>query len=201
MNRRKNVFFDLLSAGGCSDLLHDVVNLSYASWVDGSALLLTGHAADVGGNVVQDGGEGDIDDIGLAEGAGDGELISGELVQGLGVEVADKELGAIVDVLAVLLEEDGVEVLSGSLAMSVSSTSSTSTESTSGNSLSDNSSLDGSTDESLGDQDLCTDDDGGGEDELGLDVDDGHADDEGEHQENGLHFAVIGFLAFVLRKK
>jgi hypothetical protein len=192
-------FFDLLSAGCSSDLLHDVVNFGDASRVDGPALLLTGLSANVSGNIVQDSGEGHIDDIRLAEGGGNGELISSELVQGLGVEVADEELGAVVDVLAVLLEEDVVEVFSGPLAMSVSGVS-TSTES-SGDTLTDNSSLDGSTDESLGDQDLGSDDDGSREDDLSLDVDDGHADDEGDHQENGLHFAVIGFLAFVLRKK
>ena len=66
---------DLLAVGCLLDLLHDGVDLGVAPWVDGSALLVTGHAADVGGNVVQDGGEGDIDDISLAEGGGDGELI------------------------------------------------------------------------------------------------------------------------------
>jgi hypothetical protein len=67
--------FDLLAVGCLLDLLHDGVDLGVAPWVDGSALLVTGHAADVGGNVVQDGGEGDIDNISLAEGGGDGELI------------------------------------------------------------------------------------------------------------------------------
>jgi hypothetical protein len=195
-------FFDLLSAGCSSDLLHDVVNFGDASRVDGPALLLTGLSANVGSNIVQDSGEGDIDDIRLAEGGGNGELISSELVQGLGVEVADEELGAVIDILAVLLEENVVELISGPPATAVSGTSFTTASSeSSSDTLTDNSSLDGSTDESLGDQDLGSDDDGSREDDLSLDVDDGHADDEGDHQENGLHFAVIGFLAFVLRKK
>ena len=69
-------FSILLVAGGClSDLLHDGVNLGDAPWVDGSALLLTSHAADVGSNVVKDGGESDVDNVSLAEGGGNGELI------------------------------------------------------------------------------------------------------------------------------
>jgi hypothetical protein len=80
MNRieeKTNVFCSiLLVAGGClSDLLHDGVNLGDAPWVDGSALLLTSHAADVGSNIVKDGGESDVDNVSLAEGGGNGELI------------------------------------------------------------------------------------------------------------------------------
>jgi len=112
-----------------------------------------------------------------------------ELVQGLGVEVADKDLGAIVDVLAVLLEEDGVEVSSLTLSMSVSTTTFTTSSE-----VANESSLGSSVDEALADEDLSADDDGGSCEELG--VDDGHGSDEGEYQENGLHFAVKWVFSF-----
>jgi hypothetical protein len=69
------MFQDLLAASCLLDLLHDGLDLSGAAGVDGPALLLASHAADVGGNVVEDGGEGDVDDVSLAEGGGDGELL------------------------------------------------------------------------------------------------------------------------------
>lgn len=202
MNRieeKTNVFFSiLLVAGSClSDLLHDGVDLGDAPWVDGSALLLTSHTADVGSNVVKDGGESDVDNVSLAEGGGNGELILIELVQGLGVEVADKELGAIVNVLAVLLKENGVEVSSLTLAESAESTTSVSvTTSTTSSEVAGKGSLGSAVDEALADEDLSSDDDGSSGDELS--VDDGHGSDEGEYQEKGLHFAVSGFLAFAM---
>lgn len=65
----------LLGRDGLPDLAHDEVGLNGAARVDGPALLLSGHAANVGGNVVKDGGLGHVDDVALAEGGGDGELI------------------------------------------------------------------------------------------------------------------------------
>ena len=66
----------LLAIGdGLSDLAHDGVDLAGAPGVDGPALLLSGHSADVGGDVVKDGRDGNVDDVGLAEGGGDGELV------------------------------------------------------------------------------------------------------------------------------
>lgn len=58
------------------DCLHDGVDLGGAAQVDGPALLLAGLAADVGGHVVEDGGCGHIDDVGLAERGGNGKLVS-----------------------------------------------------------------------------------------------------------------------------
>lgn len=66
---------NLLAVDCLLDLLHDGVDLSVASWVDGPALLLASLAANVGSDVVEDGGEGDVDGVSLAEGGGDGELI------------------------------------------------------------------------------------------------------------------------------
>ena len=57
------------------DLLHDGVDLSVASGVDGSALLLSGHSADVGGNVVQNCRLRHVDGIVLAEGCSDSKLV------------------------------------------------------------------------------------------------------------------------------
>jgi hypothetical protein len=37
----------------------------------------------VGGDVVEDGGDGDVDDVGAAEGAGDGELVLLKMFQNL----------------------------------------------------------------------------------------------------------------------
>ena len=112
-----------------------------------------------------------------------------KLVQGLGVEVADEELGAVVGVLAVLFEENGVEV---SISLSSSTAES---KSISGGNVAGKSTLGGAVDEALANEDLSTDDDGGGGEELG--VDDGHGSDEGENNKDGLHFAVSGFcLAF-----
>jgi hypothetical protein len=52
--------------GDClSDLAHDEIGLDGAAGVDGPTLLLSGHAADVGSNVVQDGRLGNVDNIGL----------------------------------------------------------------------------------------------------------------------------------------
>ena len=69
------LLFELLAVDCLLDLLHDGVDLSVASWVDGPALLLASLAADVGSDVVEDGGQGDVDGVSLAEGGGDGELI------------------------------------------------------------------------------------------------------------------------------
>ena len=63
------------SSGSNADLLHDGVDFGGASWVDSLALLVSSHTADVGSNVEQDGGEGHINDISLAEGGGNGELV------------------------------------------------------------------------------------------------------------------------------
>ncbi len=65
----------LLQQGCLPDLLHEGGDFGVAPWVDGPALLLAGLAANVGGDVVEDGGDGDVDDVGPAEGAGDGELV------------------------------------------------------------------------------------------------------------------------------
>ena len=116
-----------------------------------------------------------------------------ELVQGLGVEGADEELGALVDILLGLLEEDGVEVTgrvsrSLSVSVSVSTTSATESESTAGGDVAGEGTLGSSVDESLADEDLGADDDDGGGQELG--IDDGHAADEADGDDNGLHFAV-----------
>ena len=76
--RKKAFFFcnfELLAVDCLLDFLHDGVDLNVASRVDGPALLLASLAADVGSNVVEDGGQGDVDGVGLAEGGGDGELI------------------------------------------------------------------------------------------------------------------------------
>ncbi len=55
-----------LLLGDClSDLAHDETGLDGAAGVDGPALLLTGHAANVGSNVVQDGRLGNVDNVGL----------------------------------------------------------------------------------------------------------------------------------------
>ena len=106
-----------------------------------------------------------------------------ELVQGLGVEGADEELGALVDILLGLLKEDGVEV-SGLSLTSVTAT----TASTAGGEVAGDGTLGSSVDESLADQDLGADDDDGGGQELG--IDDGHAADEADRDDDGLHFAV-----------
>ena len=63
------------SSGSLADLLHDGVDFGHASWVDSLALLVSSHTADVGGNVEQDGGEGHIDNVSLAEGGGNGEFV------------------------------------------------------------------------------------------------------------------------------
>ena len=110
-----------------------------------------------------------------------------ELVQGLGVEVADEELGTVVGVPLVLLEEDRVEV-SGGLGLALAS------ESVSAGDVAGEGALGGSVDESLSDQDLGADDDGGGGDQLS--VDDGHAADEREGEDGDLHFDEIGFFVF-----
>ena len=114
-----------------------------------------------------------------------------ELVQGLGVEGADEELGALVDILLGLLKEDGVEVtgrVSRSLSVSVSTASTTESESVSGGDVASDGTLGSSVDESLADEDLGADDDGGGGQELG--VDDGHGANEAESDSDGLHFAA-----------
>lgn len=122
-----------------------------------------------------------------------------ELVQGLGVEGTDEELGALIDILLVLFEEDGVEVSSClSLSLSVSVTSATASssnaESISGSNVADESALGSSVDESLSDEDLSADDDDGGGQELS--VDDGHAADERDCENDGLHFAVKWVFSF-----
>lgn len=190
---KKSFFvFDLLSVDCLLDLLHDGVDLGVAAGVDGLALLLASHAANVGGDVIEDGGEGDIDNVSLAESGGNGESVLIELVQGLGVQAADEELGALVDILLGLLEEDGVEVagsLSLTLAVSVSATSATAeVESVTGGDVAGDGSLGSSVDEALADEDLGADDDGGGGQELG--VDNGHGADEADGDDDGLHFAV-----------
>ena len=68
-------FVLLLLASCLLDLSDDGVDLADAPGVDGPALLLAGLSADVGGNVVKDGGEGDVDNVSLAEGGGNGELV------------------------------------------------------------------------------------------------------------------------------
>lgn len=103
-----------------------------------------------------------------------------ELVQGLGVEVADQELGAVVNVTLVLLQEDGVEVSGVSLALAAGSGSDVAGKGTLGSAV----------DESLTDEDLSADDDGSGGQELS--IDDGHAADEAGGDNDGLHFAVFG---------
>lgn len=187
------MLFDLLVGNGLLDLLHDGVNLSGASGVDGPALLLTSHAANVGGDVIEDRGEGDIDNVSLAEGGGDGELLLIELVQGLGVEGADEELGALIDILLGLLKEDSVEVTGGvsltlSVSVSVSTAAGSESESVTSSDVAGDGTLGSSVDESLADEDLGADDDGGGGQELG--VDDGHGANEAKSDNDGLHFAV-----------
>jgi hypothetical protein len=195
----------LVSVDGLLDLLHDVVNLGHASGVDSPALLLACLAADVGGNVVKDGGLGDVDHVNLAEGGGNGELILLkyedsfytelpfsfsfstyiELVQWLGVEVADKKLGAVVDVSLVLLGEDGVEVRCLT-AKTVVATEWSESESPSVGNVPGDGTLGGTIDESLADEDLGTNDDGCGGEQLG--VCHGHGADEGKNNDEGLHF-------------
>ena len=63
------------SSGSNADLLHDGVDFGGASWVDSLALLVSSHTANVGSNVEQDGGEGHVDDISLAECGGTGEFV------------------------------------------------------------------------------------------------------------------------------
>ena len=116
-----------------------------------------------------------------------------ELVQGLGVEGADEELGALVDILLGLLEEDGVEVtgrvsLTLSVSVSVSTTSATESESTAGGDVAGEGTLGSSVDESLADEDLGADDDDSGGHEFS--VDDGHGANEAESDSDGLHFAA-----------
>ena len=65
----------MAGSSGYPDLLHDRVDFARASWVDGPALLITSHTADMSGNIVQDGGEGHVDDISLAKGGGNGEFV------------------------------------------------------------------------------------------------------------------------------
>ena len=98
--------------------------------------------------------------------------------------MAYEELGAVVGVPLVLLEEDGVEV-AGGLGLTLSA------ESVSAGDVAGEGALGGSVDESLSDQDLGADDDGGGGNELS--VDDGHAADEREGDDGDLHFAELGF--------
>ena len=103
-----------------------------------------------------------------------------ELVEGLGVEVADEELGAVVDVALVLLDQDTVEVSGFGLTLAAA------------DDVASESSLGSSVDEALADQDLGADDDGGGGQELG--VGDGQAADETGGDDDGLHFAVSGSI-------
>ena len=113
--------------------------------------------------------------------------------------MADEELGALINILLVLFEEDGVEV-AGSLGLSLSvsvcgtSAASSESESISGGDVAGKGALGSSVDESLSDEDLSADDDGGGGDELS--VDDGHASDEGDSENDGLHFAVKWVFSF-----
>ena len=69
-SNEKSLFFvfDLLAVDCLLDLLHDGVDLSVASGVDGSALLLTGHATNMGSDVVEDSWESHINNISLTEG-------------------------------------------------------------------------------------------------------------------------------------
>ncbi len=115
------------------------------------------------------------------------ELTYIKFVQGLGVEVADEELGTVIGVSAVLFEEDSVEVSSLSLSSSTAES-----ETVSGGNVAGKSTLGGAVDEALADEDLSADDDGGGGEELG--VDNGHGSDEGENNKDSLHFAASGFV-------
>lgn len=65
----------VLVSDGPPDLAHDEVGLNGAAGIDSPALLLSGHSADVGSNVVEDGGLGNVDNVSLAEVGGNGELI------------------------------------------------------------------------------------------------------------------------------
>ncbi len=91
-----------------------------------------------------------------------------------GVESADQELGAIVNVSLVLLDKDGVEV---SGITSVASMASSATTTASACESPGSSSLGGTDDEALADEDLCADDDGSCGEELS--VGDGHGPNEG----------------------
>jgi len=186
-NNNSKMCLLLLAVSDLLDLPDDGIDLADAPGVDGSALLLAGLSADVGGNVVKDGGEGDVDNVSLAEGGGNGELVLIKFVQGLGVEVADEELGTVIGVSAVLFEEDSVEVSSLSLSSSTAES-----ETVSGGNVAGKSTLGGAVDEALADEDLSADDDGGGGEELG--VDNGHGSDEGENNKDSLHFAASGFV-------
>jgi len=101
--------------------------------------------------------------------------------------MADKKLGAVVDISLVLLDKDSVEVSSGFTSV---------TSTTSSSQVSCNDTLGSTVDESLSDEDLGTDDDGGGSEELS--VGNSHDSNEGENNEKGLHFSVWGDLAFLL---
>ena len=65
----------VLLGDGPPDIGHDEVGLDGAARVDGSALLLSGHSADVGGNVVQNCRLRHVDGIVMAEGCSDSKLV------------------------------------------------------------------------------------------------------------------------------
>ena len=92
--------------------------------------------------------------------------------------MADEELGAVVNVTPVLFEEDRVEV--GGISLTRAAVA--------GEDVAGKGTLGSTVDESLADQDLGADDDDGGGQELG--IDDGHAADEADRDDDGLHFAV-----------
>ena len=92
--------------------------------------------------------------------------------------MADEELGAVVNVTPVLFEEDRVEV--GGISLTLAAVA--------GEDVAGKGTLGSTVDESLADEDLGADDDGGGGQELG--VDDGHGANEAESDSDGLHFAA-----------
>jgi hypothetical protein len=57
------------------DFADDEINIGIASGIHGLALLLTGFTANLGGNVVQDGSLGHVDDVGLSKSSSDGKLV------------------------------------------------------------------------------------------------------------------------------
>ena len=88
--------------------------------------------------------------------------------------MADEELGAVVNVTPVLFEEDRVEVGGSSLTLAA----------VAGEDVAGKGTLGSTVDESLADQDLGADNNGGRGEELG--VDDGHAADEAGGDDDGL---------------
>ena len=88
--------------------------------------------------------------------------------------MADEELGAVVNVTPVLFEEDRVEV--GGISLTLAAVA--------GEDVAGKGTLGSTVDESLADEDLGTDDDGGGGQELG--VGDGQAADETGGDDDGL---------------